>query len=41
VIIARSDAKPLIEREGLAGVRRALAELIERSIDTTAEARPA
>ncbi|MDQ6817964.1 MAG: ribonuclease P protein component [Actinomycetota bacterium] len=31
VIIARADAKTLIDREGLAGVRRALAELIESS----------
>lgn len=33
VIIARSDAKSLIDREGLPGVRQALAELIERSGD--------
>jgi len=30
VVLARSDARALAEREGLAGVRRALAELIGR-----------
>jgi ribonuclease P protein component len=30
VIVARPDAKPLAEREGLAGVERALRELIDR-----------
>jgi ribonuclease P protein component len=30
VVIARSDAKALAEREGLAGVARALGELIDR-----------
>ncbi len=30
VIVARSDAKALAEREGLAGMRRVLAELIDR-----------
>jgi ribonuclease P protein component len=31
VIIARPDARSLIDREGLAGARRALSQLIERS----------
>jgi ribonuclease P protein component len=31
VIIARADARALIDREGLAGVRRVLSELIDRS----------
>jgi ribonuclease P protein component len=31
VVVARHDAKGLAEREGLAGVRRALAELIARA----------
>lgn len=30
VVVARSDARALAEREGLAGVRRALGELIDR-----------
>jgi ribonuclease P protein component len=30
VLVARTDARALAEREGLAGVRRALAELIDR-----------
>jgi ribonuclease P protein component len=30
VVVARSDARGLAEREGLAGIRRALGELIER-----------
>lgn len=32
VIVARSDAKALAEREGLSGLRRALAELIDRVV---------
>ncbi len=35
VIIARADARPLIDREGLAGARRVLSELIDRSMDPT------
>jgi ribonuclease P protein component len=31
VVVARHDARSLAEREGLEGVRRALAELIERA----------
>ena len=31
VIVARSDARTLADREGLAGMRRALAELIDRA----------
>jgi ribonuclease P protein component len=30
VIVARQDARPLAEAEGLAGMRRSLAELIDR-----------
>jgi ribonuclease P protein component len=36
VVVARSDARALAEREGLAGVRRALAELISRVPDAGA-----
>jgi ribonuclease P protein component len=32
VIVARSDARALAEREGLAGVQAAVAELIERVV---------
>jgi ribonuclease P protein component len=32
VIIARADARSLIDREGLDGVRRVLSELIDRSM---------
>ena len=32
VIVARRDARALAEREGLAGVRRALAELVDRVV---------
>jgi ribonuclease P protein component len=32
VVVARQEARALAEREGLAGVRRVLAELIERGI---------
>jgi ribonuclease P protein component len=31
VVVARSDARALAEREGLAGIRRALGELIDRT----------
>jgi ribonuclease P protein component len=48
VIVARTDARGLAEREGLSGVRRALAELVGRAAgerpasgDDAAEARPA
>jgi ribonuclease P protein component len=30
VVVARTDARGLAEREGLAGIRRALADLIDR-----------
>ncbi len=30
VVVARSDARALAEREGLTGIRRALGELIDR-----------
>jgi ribonuclease P protein component len=31
VVVARSDARALAEREGLAGIRRSLGELIDRA----------
>jgi len=31
VVVARTDAKGLAEREGLAGIRRALADLVARA----------
>jgi ribonuclease P protein component len=31
VVVARPDARPLAQREGLAGIRRALAELIGKA----------
>lgn len=31
VVVARSDARALAEREGLAGIRRALGELLDRA----------
>jgi ribonuclease P protein component len=31
VVVARQDAKPLAEREGLAGIRRVLGELLLRA----------
>jgi ribonuclease P protein component len=31
VVVARSDARALAEREGLAGIRRALGELIDKT----------
>jgi ribonuclease P protein component len=36
VLVARPDAKALAEREGLGGIRRALAGLIERAAPPTA-----
>jgi ribonuclease P protein component len=36
VVVARSDARALAEREGLAGMRRALGELISRVPDAEA-----
>jgi ribonuclease P protein component len=36
VVVARPDARALAEREGLAGIRRALAELIGRVEGATA-----
>lgn len=38
VVVARPDAGPLAEREGLAGVRRVLAELITRAVGETSDA---
>jgi ribonuclease P protein component len=32
VVVARPDAKGLAEREGLAGIQRALSEVIERAV---------
>ena len=32
VVVARQDAKALAERDGLAGIRRVLGELIARAI---------
>jgi ribonuclease P protein component len=34
VVIARSDARELADREGMEGVRRALRDLIEKVVDT-------
>jgi len=31
VVVARTDARDLAEREGLSGIRRSLAELIDRA----------
>jgi ribonuclease P protein component len=39
VIVARHDAQPLAEREGLDGIRRALSELISRAAGSAEEAR--
>ena len=36
VIVARTDARSLADREGLDGIRRALAELIERATSSPA-----
>jgi ribonuclease P protein component len=38
VVVARTDARTLAEREGMAGIRRALSELIARVPDATAGA---
>ena len=35
VVVARPDARPLAEREGLAGIQRALGELIEKAAGPT------
>jgi ribonuclease P protein component len=32
VVVARHEARPLAEREGMAGIRRSLAELIDRVV---------
>jgi len=32
VVVARADARGLAEREGLAGIRRSLLELIDRAV---------
>jgi ribonuclease P protein component len=37
VVVARQDAKALAEREGLAGIRRVLAELLARASGFGAE----
>ena len=39
VIVARGDANPLVEREGLSGVRRAVRELLERASQSEPGAR--
>jgi ribonuclease P protein component len=39
VVVARPGAKGLAEREGLAGVRRALSELVDRAATTREEPR--
>jgi ribonuclease P protein component len=39
VVVARHDARSLAEREGLEGVRRALAELIERALGRSSPTR--
>lgn len=38
VVVARQDAKDLAEREGLAGIRRVLGELITRAAGSAASA---
>jgi ribonuclease P protein component len=40
VVVARPDARPLAEREGLAGVQRALGELIDKAAGTERESDP-
>jgi ribonuclease P protein component len=35
VVVARNDARALAEREGLAGIRRALSELIGRASEAS------
>jgi ribonuclease P protein component len=40
VVVARNDARALAEREGLAGIRRALSELIGRATEGRADAHP-
>jgi ribonuclease P protein component len=39
VVVARHDARALAEREGLAGIRRALGDLIGRAVGDTSESR--
>ena len=41
VVLARRDARDLAEREGLAGIRRALSELIDRVAGTAGAGREA
>jgi len=41
VVVARPDVRELAEREGLAGVSRALDELVAKAGDGAAEAEPA
>ncbi len=41
VVVARREARPLAEREGLAGIRAALADLIGRAAGTTTGRSPA
>ena len=41
VVVARPDARPLAEREGLAGIQRALGELIDKAAGTERETDPA
>jgi ribonuclease P protein component len=38
VVVARQDAKALAEREGLAGIRRVLGELLARATGVSADA---
>jgi ribonuclease P protein component len=38
VVVARQEARALAERDGLAGVRSVLAELIERAVDADGRA---
>jgi ribonuclease P protein component len=41
VVVARPEARPLAEREGLAGIQRALGELIDKAAGATRESEPA
>ena len=41
VVVARPDARPLAEREGLAGIQRALGELIDKAAGSPREPEPA
>jgi ribonuclease P protein component len=40
VVVARPDARPLAEREGLAGIQHALGDLIEKAGGATGEVAP-